>query len=180
MGELINSLHPAWGAVIIMAAKIIELSISSIKTVFMAKGNRSLASTFGFIECLVWGFVVSAVITSLSENLLWLFAYAIGYSLGVFLGMKIESKIAIGTKKIELIANEKNTEIVTDYLAEHNRGFTVVTGHGKEEIMNIITIVLPRKVEKETIKKINELTDNKCFVNTSDVSRMSGGYGVRK
>ena len=66
--------------VIICLAKILEISIQSVKTVCMVKGERKIAAVLAFIECLVWGLVVSSVITSLSENLYWLFSYCFLYS----------------------------------------------------------------------------------------------------
>ena len=39
---------------LICAAKVVEISIQSIKTVSMVKGQRTVASVLAFIECLIW------------------------------------------------------------------------------------------------------------------------------
>ena len=49
---------------LICGAKILEISIQSVKTVCMVKGQKMIAAVLGFIECLVWGLVVSSVITT--------------------------------------------------------------------------------------------------------------------
>ena len=49
---------------LICGAKILEISIQSVKTVCMVKGQKLIAAFLGFIECMVWGLVVSSVIAT--------------------------------------------------------------------------------------------------------------------
>jgi len=165
---------------IICFAKILEISIQSVKTVCMVKGERAVAVALAFIECLVWGLVVSAIITSLSENMLWLFSYCFGYAAGIFIGSMIESKIALGTSSVQIMVNKEHANKVEAYLKEHNRGFTVLDGHGSKEAMSVVIMVLPRKDVKSIMATISEICENEVFVVTSEVSKFVGGYGVRK
>ena len=109
MGDIIIGLPEVAVCLIVFFAKLIEISIQSLKTVMMVKGKRFIAATLGFTECVIWGIVVSAVITTLANNYLLLLFYCLGYACGLYLGSKLESKIALGTSNIELIANEENT-----------------------------------------------------------------------
>ena len=84
MHNLVSNLHPILIAFIILLAKTLELSLSAIKTIFISKGKKPFAVLVGFIECAVWALIVSAVITSLTSNMLWLLGYCIGYCLGAF------------------------------------------------------------------------------------------------
>ena len=161
-------------------AKILEISIQSVKTVFMVKGERKFAAILGFIECLVWGFVISAVISSLSSNIYLLLSYCIGYSLGLFLGSVIESKLALGTSSVQIMVDKERVEKVEKYLKENNHGFTILNGRGSKEEMFVVIMVLPRKTVKEIMTEIRKLCDNNVFMVSSEVSKFVGGYGVRK
>ena len=75
---------------------------------------------------------------------------------------------------------EEHIKDVGKYLKDNNRGFTVLEGHGVKDKMYVIIIVLPRKDVKTVIKDISTITENQSFVVTSDVSKFTGGYGLRK
>ena len=164
----------------VFAAKVIEIGISSIKTTCMVKGERKLATALAFIECLIWGFVVSSVITSLSSNVWLLLSYCIGYATGLFVGSVIESKIALGTSTISMIVGDEYLTKVEEHLKNHNQGYSVFDGRGSKGPVHRVEVTLPRKDVKGAIKKIREICDNNVFLVSSEVSRFTGGYGIRK
>ena len=180
MSEILSSLHPAVVCLIVCAAKIIEISIQSLKTCMMVKGQRLKAAGLGFIECMIWGLVISTIISTLGDNLFLLLFYCMGYAVGLFLGSTIENKIALGTSNLELIANEESTAKIIAYLKEKNNGYTVLEGRGSKEKMNMIFIVIARKETPKMLKEIRALCDNKVFVVASEVSKYAGGYGMIK
>ena len=180
MSELLASLHPAVVCLIVCAAKIVEISIQSLKTCMMVKGQRLKAAGLGFLECTIWGLVISTIIGTLGDNIFLLLFYCIGYATGLFLGSTIESKIALGTSNLELIASDESTEKITAYLKSEGRGYTVFEGHGSVDKMNMIFIVLPRKETPKVLKSIRKSCDNKVFVVASEVSKYAGGYGMMK
>ena len=180
MSAILSSIHPAFVCIIICLAKIVEISIQSLKTCMMVKGQRLKAAGLGFLECTIWGLVISTMITTLGDNLLLLLFYCIGYASGLFIGSSIEGKIALGTSSLELIANDEHTETIVALLKEKGKGFTVFGGHGSIDKMNMILIILPRKEAAKMLKEIRQACDNKVFVVTSDVSKYAGGYGLIK
>ena len=180
MSEFLSSIHPVLVCLIVCAAKIVEITIQSLKTCMMVKGQRLKAAGLGFIECTIWGLVISTIIGTLGDNLFLLLFYCVGYATGLFLGSTIENKIALGTSNLELIASDESTEKITEYLRENNRGYTVFEGRGSVDKMNMIFIVLPRKETPTALKEIRKCCDNKVFVVASEVSKYAGGYGMVK
>lgn len=180
MSDFLNSLHPVVVCLIVCAAKIVEITIQSLKTCMMVKGQRLKAAGLGFLECAIWGLVISTIIGTLGDNPFLLLFYCVGYATGLFLGSTIESKIALGTSNLELIAGDESTAKITEYLRDNNRGYTVFEGHGSTDKMNMIFIVLPRKETPRVLKDIRRACDNKVFVVASEVSKYAGGYGMVK
>ena len=180
MADFLNSIHPIAVCLIVCCAKIVEITIQSLKTCMMVKGQRAKAAMLGFTECMIWGLVISTIISTLGSNYILLLFYCCGYATGLFLGSTIESKLAIGTSNLELIANDENTELITTYLKEKNMGYTVLEGHGSKDKMNMIFIVLARKEAPKVLKDIRRICDNKVFVAVSEVSKYAGGYGMMK
>ena len=180
MSEFLSSLHPVVVCLLVCAAKIVEITIQSLKTCMMVRGQRIKAACLGFAECMIWGLVISTIISTLGDNLLLLLFYCGGYAMGLFLGSTIEGKIALGTSNLQLIANDANTKLIIDYLHENKRGYTVFSGQGSTDKMNMILIVLPRRGMKRVLREIRNLCDNHVFVVASDVSKYAGGYGLMK
>ena len=180
MTAFLASIPPIFVCFIVCAAKIIEITIQSLKTCMMVKGQRLKAAGLGLLECTIWGLVISTIIGTLGDNLFLLAFYCVGYATGLFLGSTLEGKIALGTSSLQLIANDENMEKIKDYLEEHDRGYTVFDGHGSTNKMNMILIVLPRKEAISTLKNIRKLCNNHVFVVASEVSKYGGGYGMVK
>ena len=180
MSEILASLHPVVVCFIVCAAKIVEITIQSLKTCMMVKGQRLKAAGLGFIECTIWGLVISTIIGTLGDNIFLLLFYCVGYATGLFLGSTIENKIALGTSNLELIASDESTAKITEYLKANDRGYTVFAGHGSKDKMNMIFIVLPRRETPKTLKEIRRTCDGKVFVVASEVSKYAGGYGMVK
>lgn len=180
MIAFINNLHPVLICILVCFSKILEISIQSLKTVLLVKGEKIKAAILGFVECVVWGLVISSVITTLGDNLFLLFFYCLGYATGLIVGSYIENKIAVGTCHIQLIANEENTKKIISYLKENDKGFTVFKGEGAKEKNNMIFVVVSRKETKKVLKEIRKICDNQVFEVTTDVNKYVGGYGIKK
>lgn len=180
MSEFLASIHPVAVCFIVCAAKIIEITIQSLKTCMMVKGQRLKAAGLGLLECAIWGLVISTIIGTLGDNLFLLAFYCVGYATGLFLGATLENKIALGTSSLQLIANEENTSKIIEYLKEESRGYTVFAGYGSKDKMNMIMIVLPRRDASSVQKKIRKMCDNNVFVVVDDVNKYAGGYGMVK
>lgn len=180
MSEFLASIPPFAVCLIVCAAKIVEITIQSLKTCMMVKGQRLKAAGLGLLECTIWGLVISTIIGTLGDNLFLLAFYCVGYAVGLFLGSTLENKIALGTSSLQLIANDENTKKILEYLKSEGRGCTVFSGQGSVDKMNMILIVLPRRDALPTLRKIRSLCENNVFVVASEVSRYAGGYGMVK
>ena len=180
MSEFLASIPPVLVCLIVCAAKIVEITIQSLKTCMMVKGQRLKAAALGLLECTVWGLVISTIIGTLGDDLFLLAFYCVGYALGLFIGSSLEGKIALGTSSIQLIANDENTEKITEFLKESSRGYTVFEGHGSKGKMNMILVVLPRRGTAGIVKQIRRLCENNVFVVVDDVNKYAGGYGMVK
>ena len=180
MSEFLASIPPVLVCFIVCAAKILEITIQSLKTCMMVRGQRLKAAALGFVECTIWGLVISTIIGTLGDNIFLLAFYCVGYATGLFLGSTLEGKIALGTSSLQLIANDENTALITAYLKANSRGYTVFEGRGSTEKMNMIFIVIPRRNTQGVVKQIRRLCDNHVFVVVDDVNKYAGGYGMVK
>jgi uncharacterized protein YebE (UPF0316 family) len=161
---------------IIFFAKIIEVSISTVRLVYINKGEKVKGAVLGFIEILIWLVVVSSVLHNITEDPIKVFIYAISFSLGNFIGVTIESKIAVGLSSIQVVVNQKDGEILADILREQGYGVTIIEGKGKNDsIKNLLFIQLKRKKIPEATRLIKE-HNPEAFITVNEIKNMFGGY----
>ncbi len=78
--------------ILIMLARMCDVSIGTMRVIFVSKGYRKTSRAFlGFIELLLW-LVVGRQVLVKSDNVLHFIAYAAGFGLGNYIGMMIEDK----------------------------------------------------------------------------------------
>jgi len=161
---------------IIFFAKIIEVSISTVRIVYINKGEKVKGAVLGFIEILIWLVVVSSVLNNITEDPIKIFIYAIAFSLGNFFGVIIESKIAVGLSSIQVVVSQECGVILADILREQGYGVTIIEGKGKNEsIKNLLFIQLKRKKIPEATRLIKE-HNPEAFITVNEIKTMFGGY----
>ena len=79
---------------------------------------------------MIWILVVSSVLNNITDDPFKIFAYAAGFSLGNYLGVSIESKIAVGLASIQVVVKEEDGDALARFLRENNYGVTIIYGYG--------------------------------------------------
>lgn len=81
----------------IFFARIFDVSIGTIRIMFVAKGFKLEAAVLGFIEILIWIIVIVQIFHNLNNWLNYI-AYAGGFASGVYIGMFIEERMKKGVQ----------------------------------------------------------------------------------
>lgn len=175
MEFLLNLNGPAL-YLIIFFAKIVEVSISTIRLVYINKGERVIGAILGFVEIMIWLLVVSSVLNNITEDPFKILAYAAGFSLGNFMGVTIESKIAVGLSSIQVVVNEEAGEILAEILRDESYGVTIIDGRGRDDSKKtLLFIQLKRKKIPEAVKIIKQSAPD-AYITVNDIKSMVGGY----
>ncbi|MEL7649084.1 MAG: DUF5698 domain-containing protein [Sedimentibacter sp.] len=161
---------------IIFCAKIIEVSISTVRLVLINKGERVKGALLALMEIIIWLIVVSSVLNNITEDPIKVLVYAVAFSLGNFIGVTIESKIAVGLSSIQVVVNDEDGESLADMLREQSFGVTILEGKGKNDSKkNLLFIQLKRKKIPEAVKLIRQ-TNPEAYITVNDIKSMMGGY----
>lgn len=160
---------------LIFIAKLVEVSLATIRTVLNSRGEKVKGALIGFFEVMIWVIAVDQVLKGLSENPMKLIIYCIAFSCGNFLGVTIEGKLAIGMACIQAIVNEERKEALTCALREKGFGITTIKGEGKNGPVDLLIVYMKRKCVKEATELIYEFSP-KSLVVVNDVRQLSNGY----
>jgi len=162
--------------IIIFIAKTIEVSISTIRLVYVNKGERLKGAILGFVEVMIWLLVVSSVLNNIADDPFKMFAYAAGFALGNYLGVSIEAKIAVGLASIQVVVSENAGDILANILRDSQFGVTIIDGRGKDNNKkNLLFVQLQRRKIPAAIKLIKDTYPN-AYINVNDVKSTVGGF----
>lgn len=160
-------------ALFVFSARIIDVSIGTMRTILLVKGQRRIASVLGFFEVMIYLIVLGKVVGNIDQPVLIL-AYCLGYATGNIIGSKIEEKLSIGQLFAQVIVKEMLDELVQK-LRDAGFGVTIFEGEGREGRSYMLNIILDRK----QVRKLHEIIDGcdcGAFITTMDVRSSLGGY----
>ncbi len=165
--------------VFIVLARIIDVSLNTIKIILMGKGNKTIPPIMAFFEVLIWLLAVTRIFQNL-DNWVCYFAYAFGFAMGSYIGMKIEEKLAIGVQIIRIITKKDASELIS-VLRKQGFGVTSLEAEGSQGKVGIIYSIVNRKNIAETVQIIKQYNPN-AFYTIEDIRFVSQqvGYGSTK
>lgn len=161
----------------IFFARVLDVSMSTIRIMFVWAGNRWFATLLGFFEALIWIIAIGQIMKDITNWASYL-AYAAGFAGGTYTGMYIEEKLAYGKSIIRIITKRPATELI-DYLKSENFGVTSLEADGHAGKVNIIYTVLRRKQVNFIIEKIREFNP-RAFYTIENVRFVNDGEALER
>ncbi|MBN2790747.1 MAG: DUF2179 domain-containing protein [Candidatus Delongbacteria bacterium] len=158
--------------VLICLARIVDVSIGTIKIIFIAKGYRFIAPILAFFEIIIWLAAISQVMKNL-DNMANVIAYALGFALGNYVGMVIEGKIALGMVVVRIITRTVGQDLM-DHMIKENYGVTVMNAEGSTGPVHVIFTVIKRLDIGKVVSIIKEHNPN-AFYSIEDIRYVSEG-----
>lgn len=161
---------------LIFLARVIDVSLGTIRIIFISKGFKSLSLIIGFVEVLIWLAAINQIWSHL--NNIWLYiAYAGGFAAGNYIGIWLDEKICLGDAMINIITR-KNPKNLIQELRKNKYHMTIIDGKSgtKETGVKIIFSVVKRKELKNVLKIIKETNPNAFFTVEDIRSVRKNGY----
>jgi uncharacterized protein YebE (UPF0316 family) len=156
--------------VLIFFARISDVTLGTLRIIFVSRGNKTVAPILGFFEVLIWVIAISNIIQHL-DNIYCYLAWASGFATGNFIGMRIEERLAIGVNLVRIITKKEDEQLISEL---YNNGFgaTVIDARGKDGEVHVIYTVVKRK-EVQKLTELIELYNPNAFFLVEDVRSVS-------
>lgn len=164
---------------LILIVKIMEVTLSTTRIVLITKGEKLKGSIIGFFEVLIWIILVSTVLSDVTSDPIKVVIYAIGFSIGNYVGTIFEEKLSIGTVRIEVIVKEDNGKHLVDILRKEGFAVTVLEGEGMKFKRKVFIMHVKRKNTKKVIELIKKYEHN-VVITINEIKPIYGGYGILK
>lgn len=163
-----------WGIILlpflIFFARIIDVSIGTVRIILVSKGHKYLAPILGFFEVLIWIVAMGKIMQNLDRWYYYLF-YAAGFATGNLVGMIIEEKIALGFLGIRIITKKPANDLI-QRMRESGYGITSVPAEGATGLVHVLFATVKRKNLNELLVIIKEFNP-KAFYTIEDIKMVS-------
>ena len=146
---------------LIFLARVVDVTIGTIRIIFLNRGSRYLAPVLGFFEVLIWLVAIRQVLANLS-NLFCYIGYAAGFAMGNFIGMLIDDKLAIGRLILRIIV-QKDSEKLLNSLHRKGFGVTELEARGSRGKVRIIYTVIDRINLDRALHSIEKYNPNAFY-----------------
>jgi uncharacterized protein YebE (UPF0316 family) len=151
---------------LIVIARVADVALGTLRTVFIVNDQRLIAWVIGFIEVLIWVVVVSKVVDDLSEKPVYAVCYALGFALGTYLGMTVERRLAVGEQVVRIFTH--NGRKLARIFRTAGFGVTLFDGEGMDGPIQLLFIEIPRR-KVPRLKVWLEDLDPDCYYIIDDI-----------
>lgn len=152
-------------AVVIFILRLADVSLGTLRIVFLVRSKRRLAALVGFFESVIWVLAAAQVLSELDEPLKMV-AYAGGYAAGTLLGSSIEGWLAMGNVLVRIVAPVESPHAY-EVLREAGYALTVVNGEGRDGEVRVAFAVMPRRQAARALGMVAEVNPD-AFVTVED------------
>ncbi len=172
-----SMLSIAGGMFFIMFARIVDVSLGTLRMLNVVKGHKYRAAVFGFIEVLIWIAAMRFIFQNL-DNMWNILGYSTGFAVGTIVGVSIENKFGSGYLQLYVIS-KFHTDEIADKLRSMKVGATIVPGEGRRSGVAVIVLIILAKRRYEIIRAVENI-DPGAFISIQNAIPYRGFIHSRK
>ncbi len=160
--------------ILIFLSRIFDVSLGTLRIIFVNRGMKYLAPIAGFFEVLIWLIVISNVMKNMDSPINYI-AYAAGFAMGNFVGIYLEGKLAIGVILLRIITQKKAKELIQFFRAEGYH-VTDIKATSNSGAVDVVYFNLRRRDLKTAIQMIKVFNPNAIYTITDMRLASKGMY----
>ncbi|HEY71249.1 MAG TPA: DUF2179 domain-containing protein [Anaerolineae bacterium] len=167
------SIPPYLLTLAIFGLRVFDMSLDTLRVLFVLRGRRPLAWILGFFQSAIWVVAITSVINNL-ENWWNIIGYAAGFATGNVVGMIIDERLAIGYAHLRIISSRRGTAVAQ---AIRNAGYaaTEISGQGKDGTVALINSSIRRRDITRVRREVFKI-DPTAFITLSEVRPLHRGF----
>lgn len=157
----------------IFVARICDVSMETIRVIYISRGIKFLAPIIAFFEIVIWLLAMEVVMNDLS-NIANFIAFALGFATGTYVGLVIEERLSIGMVILRIITTEDSEGQITSFLAQENCGVTRMDAQGSRGSVKMI-LSLVNRTDIPRITEFIRTVNPHAFFSLEDVRYVNEG-----
>lgn len=165
---------PALGmAALVFGLRIVDMTLDTLRVLFVMRGVRLLAWIFGFFQSAMFVIAITSVLSNLN-NPFTVIGYAAGFATGNVLGMILEERLAVGFTHLNVISSRRGEALATR-LRDQGFAVTELSGRGRDGMVSVLSVSVRRKQAAE-VERVAQAVDPEAFITTEEVRAIRRGF----
>ena len=160
----------------IFFARIVDVTLATLRTVYSVKGKTLLAGTIGFIEATIWFIVVKEALNTDIESPFIVMSYAGGFATGSILGTFVSKKFVNSLITVEVITTKATLENIEKIRLEGFGVSVLDILDNNDDIDKKMLIVTLNSKHLEELKRILRHIDRNAFVVVNESKIVQNGF----
>ncbi|MCU0287137.1 MAG: DUF5698 domain-containing protein [Acidobacteria bacterium] len=156
----------------IFCARIADVTLGTLRFIFISRGYHWLAPTVGFFEVIIWVLAVREVLVNL-RNVACVLAYGLGFAAGNFIGLWVEDKLSIGMVLVRIWLKQDQKKLLA-FFKKNNYGYTIIEGEGSRVKVKILFTILKRKNLEHVLAAVTQYMPD-VFYTIESIKRVKEG-----
>ncbi len=157
---------------LVFVAELCVVTLCTLRIIFLSRGMKVLAPVLGFFEITIWLFAIGQVMQNLQDPGCFL-GFAGGFTLGNFLGILLEKRLAIGSVSVHIITRRDASGLL-DALRAADYGVTALDAEGVRGSVKLVFTVVPRR-ELEGVLAVIHRFDPRAFYSVDAIQETGPG-----
>jgi len=160
----------------IFAARIIDVSLGTIRTVFFVKGKTIEPFIIAFIEVLIWYTVAREALNTAGNTILIGISYAAGYAVGTLIGSKLSKVLVKGVVGVQIVVKDDSTTLINKL---RKKGFAVSVIELKNDYEGKNKDMLYIQVNNRKLKELTTMVknyDENAFIVVNETKLVQNGF----
>jgi uncharacterized protein YebE (UPF0316 family) len=147
---------------LIFIARICDVSMETIRVIYISKGIKYLAPIIAFFEIVIWLLAMEMVMNDLS-NIANFLAFAFGFAMGTYVGLVIEEKLSIGKVILRIVTTTESNDEIISFMRSENYGTTMIDATGSRGNVKMILSLVNRTEVGYITEKIQKTNPHAFF-----------------
>jgi len=143
--------------VAIFAARVVDVTIGTIRTISTVRGRTKAAFLLGLAEISIWLLVIAAVIADIHERPILGLFYALGFSTGNVVGILVERRLAFGYVVLRVFARHNGARLA-QAIRKGGHSATTFEGKGGAGPVIEVCVVCRRKALHEILGIVRDIS----------------------
>ena len=158
---------------LIFLARVCDVTMETVRIVFISKGIRVLAAVIAFFEIVIWLLAVEVVMNDLA-NIANFLAFALGFSMGTYVGLVVEERLSLGMVILRIVTADESRDAILSSLQSENHGVTCIEAEGSRGTVTMILSLVNRSEIPRITDRINQINPT-AFFSIEDVRYVNEG-----
>ena len=160
----------------IFFARLIDVSLGTIRTILSVKGKTIIATIIAFFEVLIW-FLVAREALNTDIDSLWIpLSYSLGFATGTLIGIVISKHFIDGLMCVQVIT-KKNNDVLINTIRQNGYGLSIVSlNNDYDEIRKEMLIIELNKKSLKKLVSIIKKTEPNAFLMINETKVVQNGF----